>query len=117
MIALMTPLTLSAAEKGPTENETIEALIKHVKGLKEATFIRNGSAYNAKTAGKFLRGKWRANADEIKTATDFIEKAASVSSTTGKPYIIRLKGGGEIKCGDYLKEALRKLEESRGGNA
>ena len=37
----------------------------------------------------------------------FIAKAASVSSTSGKPYLIRFKDGREVKCGDYLKERLK----------
>ena len=47
---------------------------------------------------------------EVKTATDFIEKVASISSTSGKPYVIRFKGKPDVKCGDYLKEELKKLE-------
>ena len=101
---------IRAAEKPLSETDKIEALIKHIEGLKDAKFIRNDSDYDAKTAARFLRGKWRANEKQIKTATDFIDKAASVSSTSGKPYVIRLKGEKEVKCGDYLKEELKKIE-------
>jgi hypothetical protein len=101
---------LRAAESAISEKEKIEALIKHIEGLKDATFVRNDSDYGAKTAARFLRGKWQAHEKEIKTATDFIEKAASVSSTSGKPYVIRFKGGDEVKCGEYLKDRLKKLE-------
>ena len=75
---------IRAAEKPLSETDKIEALIKHIEGLKDAKFIRNDSDYDAKTAARFLRGKWRANEKQIKTATDFIDKAASVSSTSGK---------------------------------
>jgi hypothetical protein len=44
---------------------------------------------------------------------DFIEKVASVSSTSGKPYVIRFKDSHEVKCGDYLKEELKKLEKDK----
>lgn len=87
----------------------IEGLIEHIANLPEAKFVRNGVEYDAKTAAKFLRGKWESNSSDIKTATDFIEKAASVSSTTGKPYLIRFKDGKETKSGEYLLEQLRKL--------
>lgn len=107
------PLLLGAAEKPLTEKEKIEALIKHVEGLKDATFIRNDRDYNAKTAAQFLRRKWDANEKQIKTAADFIDKAASVSSTTGKPYMIRFKDGREVKCGDYLKDELKKLDPTK----
>jgi hypothetical protein len=101
-----------AEEMPAAEKEKVEALIKHLEGLKDAKFVRNGVEYDAATAAKFVRGKWEANAAEIKTAKDFIEKAASVSSTSGKPYLIRFKDGKEVKSREYLLAALEKLEKS-----
>ena len=49
-----------------------------MEDLKETKFVRNGQEYDAKTAGKFLRGKWETNYAKIKTAQDFIEKARQV---------------------------------------
>ncbi len=98
-----------AADGATSSTAQIEALINEIQTLKDASFVRNGSTYDAKTAAKFLRGKWDSHKSEIVTAADFIEKAASVSSTTGKPYIIRFNDGREIKCGDFLKEKLEKL--------
>src|SRR5687768_16880427 len=98
------------AETVPAEKQKIEALIAKVEALEDARFIRNGSDYDAKTAAKFLRGKWGANEDEIKTAQDFIAKAGTASGTSGKPYLIRLKDGREIPCAEYLKGELAKLE-------
>ena len=60
------------------------------------------------------RGKWGANESKIKTAKDFIEKAASASSTTGKAYLIRFKDGKEVKSGDFLRAQLEKLEKVPG---
>lgn len=98
------PVQVEAAD----EKGRIEGLISQIENLKDATFIRNGKSYDAKSAGKFLRGKWQANEKDIRTAEDFIEKAASVSSTTGKPYLIQFSDGREVKCGEYLKEVLLK---------
>jgi len=95
---------------GLSEKVKIEALIAHIEGLDGAVFVRNGSDYDAKTAGKFLRGKWDHAAD-VKTAKDFIEKVASVSGTSGKPYLIRFKDGKEVKSGEYLSAELEKLEK------
>jgi|SoiMethySBSTD1v2_1073268.scaffolds.fasta_scaffold255987_2 tRNA C32,U32 (ribose-2'-O)-methylase TrmJ len=113
LIATAAPLDLRAAEKSMTEKEKIEALIKNLEKLKDATFIRNDRDYDAKTAARFLRGKWRAQEKEIKTAMDFIDKVASVSSTSDKPYVIRIKGAREVKCGEYLKDELKKLEKDK----
>lgn len=88
------------------EKARIEGLIAHVAGLKNAGFIRNGKSYEAKDAAKFLRRKWQANEKEIKTAEQFIEKVATFSGTTGRPYKIKFSDGSEVKCGDYLKEQL-----------
>ena len=113
LLALAAALLVRAAEKPVTEREKIEFLIKHLENLKDATFIRNDSTYDAKVAARFLRGKWEAEAKEIKTAMDFIDKVASVSSTSGKPYVIRFKGASEVKCSEYLKKELKKLEKDK----
>ncbi len=48
---------------------------------------------------------------EIKTATDFIDKIMTVSTSGAKkPYLIRFKDGKETKCADYLKAELNKME-------
>jgi len=100
----------SSQDKPASEKEKIEALIKLVEGLKDARFVRNDREYDAATSAKFMRGKWEADQASIKTAKDFIVKAGSVSSTTGKPYLIRFKDGTQKKSGDYLMEQLLKLE-------
>lgn len=99
-----------AEDKPTTETAKIEALIKHVEGLPAEKFVRNGSEYDAKSAAKFLRGKWDTNHKSISTARDFIDKVATASGTTGKPYLIRFKDGREVKSGEYLTAELKKLE-------
>lgn len=106
--AILTPLR--SEDLVPGEKARIEALIAHLETLAGAVFIRNGSEYDSKTAAKFLRGKWQANGKEIKSAADFIAKAATGSSTSGKPYLIRLKDGSEMPCAGYLSRQLSKLE-------
>jgi tRNA C32,U32 (ribose-2'-O)-methylase TrmJ len=103
------PPRVQAQEKPSSEKQKIEVLIKHVEAMKDAKFVRNDKEYDSKTAARFLRGKWEANEAEIKTAKDFIEKAASISSTTGKPYMIQFNDGKRMKSGDYLRAELKKL--------
>jgi len=97
--------SLPAAEK-----QKIEALIKQVGDLKEAKFIRNGSTYEPSTAVRFLRGKWDANSSDVRSARDFIDKVATMSGTSGKPYYIRFKDGKEIQSRDFLLIELKKIE-------
>jgi hypothetical protein len=104
----------AAGELPADEKAKIEKLIEHVRGLKDAKFVRNDVEYDAATAAKFLQGKWDANASEIASAREFIEKAATQSSTSGKPYLIRLKQGDatkDVKSSEYLLEQLKLLEK------
>jgi len=110
LLSIAVAPSLRAEDLAPAEKTKIEALIAHLENLKDATFTRNGTDYDAKAAAKFLRGKWKAQDKEIKTAGDFIAKAATRSSTSGKPYLIRLKGEAESPCADYLAAQLKKLE-------
>jgi len=109
VLALMA-LAIPAVANPPSEKEKIECLIHAVEGLKGAKFIRNGSEYDSAAAAKFLRRKWEAHAKSIVTARDFIDKAASSSSTSGQPYLIQFKDGKPVKCGEYLSEELKRLE-------
>lgn len=110
LLLFAAPSFLHAQSLPVAEKQKIEALIKQVGDLKDAKFIRNGSTYEVASAVRFLRGKWDANAVEVKTARDFIEKVASESRTSGTPYLIRFKDGREIKSRDYLLAELQKIE-------
>jgi hypothetical protein len=103
--------TVVAGQTAPAaERQKIESLIKQVGDLKDAKFIRNGSTYQVSSAVRFLRGKWDANAADVKSARDFIERVTSASGTSGKPYLIRFKDGREIRSREYLLAELQKLE-------
>jgi len=104
------PAFSRAQSAPPAEKQKIETLIKQVGDLKDAKFVRNGSSYEPATAVRFLRGKWEANDAQVKTARDFIDKVASFSGTSGKPYLIRFKDGRELKSSDFLLAELRKLD-------
>ncbi|MGH7798526.1 MAG: DUF5329 family protein [Candidatus Binatia bacterium] len=103
--------SIAQAQTAPEpEKKKIETLIGRVSDLQDATFIRNGTEYDVATAVRFLRGKWKANDSYVKTARDFIDKVASASGTSGKPYHIRFKDGQEIPSRDFLLTELQKLE-------
>ena len=110
LFVILAPSLLYAQSLPVAEKQKIEALIKQVGGLTDAKFIRNGSPYEVTSAVRFLRGKWNANAAEVTSARDFIDKVASVSGTSGKPYLIRFKDGREMKSREFLLAELQKLE-------
>lgn len=110
MAFLVAPAFLQAQALPATEKQKIETLIKHVGDLKDAKFVRNGSTYEPVIAVRFLRGKWDANKAEVKSARDFIDKAATKSDTSGKPYLMRFNDGKEIPSRDFLLAELKKIE-------
>jgi len=110
LLGLGFPPFLRAQALPTYEKQKIEALIKQVAALKDATFVRNGWNYNANNAATFLRLKWETKVAEVKTAVDFIDKVASISGTSGKPYLIRFKDGSEILSHDFLLAELKKLD-------
>ena len=110
LIFLVAPSFLQSQHLPATEKQKIEALIKQVGDLKDAKFVRNGTVYEPATAVRFLRGKWDANASDVKTARDFIDKVATMSGTSGKPYLIRFKDGKEIPSREFLLAELKKIE-------
>ena len=110
LFGMLLPPIVASQTAPAAERQKIESLIKQVGSLKDAKFIRNGSTYEVPSAVRFLRGKWDANAAEVKSARDFIDKVASMSSSSGKPYLIRFKDGREIKSRDFLLAELQKLE-------
>ena len=77
----------------PVENQKIDFLINSIEALGDATFVRNGSAYDAKTAGDHLRLKLKRAGTRVRTADDFIRYCASVSSLSGVPYQIHFADG------------------------
>lgn len=92
----------------PVEQE-IEALLTRGAARQDVQFVRNGQAYDAATAGKFLRSKWDRQKADSKAVGDFIDRIATKSSTTGQPYLIRFKDGQTVECRVFL---LRLLAQS-----
>ena len=104
------PSFLDAQNLRADEKQKIEALIKLVGDLKDAKFVRNGSTYEPATAVRFLRGKWNVNKAGVKSARDFIDKVATKSETSGKPYLLRFSDGNEIHSREFLLTELEKIE-------
>jgi hypothetical protein len=91
----------SAAE--PTEKERIDAAVLRVE-KSDLTFIRNGAEHNGKDAADHLRLKLRNAGSAVKTFDDFVEKVATKSSISGKPYEVKLKDGTKVELAKWIRE-------------
>ena len=95
-----------------SEKEKIELLILAVAQLKNAVFIRNGSEHTLADAVDHMRMKWKAAGEQITTARQFIEGAASKSSVSGEPYEIRFADGRTVTAGEFFRTELERIEGS-----
>jgi hypothetical protein len=112
VLALIAALCiLPAARAAPLPTAELE--INHLLGLIEQSgceFFRNGTWYDAQRAAAHLRTKYDAlsASEEIATAEDFIDKAASRSSMSGQAYLIRCGGGAPMTTRQWFSAALAR---------
>jgi len=109
-VPVLGPRTATAPVAHLSEAQKIQALIHSVETLQGAVFIRNGSEYDSAKAADHLRRKLDYAGKRITTADQFIDKLATGSSMTGKPYKIRFADGRTVESAVYFHEQLRKLE-------
>src|SRR5262245_7788508 len=112
---IVLPLAIagSAQAMPPAEDAKAKTLLAKVEATKDAVFIRNGSEYNSANAAEFLRRKCAKEWDKLPSAREFLRQCASQSSTSGKPYQIRLAGGAPRPSGEVLGEWLDAIEAGK----
>ena len=101
---------LPAVAAADTAEVEIEHLIATV-GESGCTFIRNGSRHDADDAASHMRLKYRRGKRYATTAELFIERLASKSSFSGKPYAIECPGSDAVPSGDWLSARLQEYRE------
>ena len=111
---LLLPLPAGAGEVPDRQREQarITALLDAVE-RSGAQFIREKKAYSAVEGRKHLQRKLRHAGDRVKTAEQFIEGIASRSSTTGRPYIVKLPSGEQMETGPWLRQRLAEIDARR----
>ena len=74
-------------------------------------FNRNGTWYAAVDAKSHIKAKlaYFEGKGEIKTTENFIDLAASTSSVSGKPYLVRCGGGTPIESRKWLNAQLATI--------
>ena len=101
LLALTMAPAIAAGEMMDTE---IDYLLESVASS-SCTFIRNGKEHEASDARDHLQMKRRRGKRYFDSTEEFIERLASKSSWTGKPYRIRCDGE-EVNAGDWFTALL-----------
>ncbi|CAN7242391.1 MULTISPECIES: DUF5329 family protein [Variovorax] len=116
LLALVLGLAAALAQATPSasEQKLIDTLILRVSKMTTMTFMRNGDEHNAADAAKHMQAKFDHFKDEITTAEDFIDRCASRSEMTGKPYKIKMPNGSMRDANEFLNAELRTLRQGGG---
>lgn len=96
----------------PPTNVQLEVsfLLGYIEGS-GCQFFRNGKWHNSREAQAHLRDKyqWLVERNQVNTTEDFIEKAATQSSLSGKRYAVTCQGGASIPAKQWLQAELARL--------
>lgn len=103
----------ACAEPPPEASAEIERLIADL-GASGCMFQRNGTWYVSSEAQSHLRRKyeWLARRDLVDSAEQFIERAGSRSSMSGKAYQVRCDGKTAVPAAQWLNGRLAELRRS-----
>ncbi len=102
------------AQQQALEQRKIDYLIASVAALKNASFIRNGKAYDAPKAADHMRLKLRFAGSRVKNAEDFIVYCGTGSSVSGIKYTIRFADGHTEDSATYLRHRLNTYSPAAG---
>lgn len=113
MIATVLSSLSGAACAAPLPQPQTETEVTHLLEFVQASpcqFNRNDTWYSGKDARLHLEMKYDslASRGSISKAEDFIDKAASKSSLSGRNYQIRCQDGKTISSAQWLSEELRR---------
>lgn len=112
LAALFAAVMLAAAHAAPSPDaqREIDALIAGL-GASGCAFERNGRWYDAAAARAHLQKKYvyLRKRDLADTAELFIERAASESSMSGKPYRVRCPGQAAEPSAQWFRQRLQAL--------
>lgn len=91
------------------EANRIDALLGIIE-RSDVTFIRNDHELTGQAFAAHLRGKHRFYGTSGTSLAGFIENIASRSSTTGRPYRVKLANGEIVDAGEWLRDQAARLD-------
>ena len=105
---LLAALLVPAGAPAGTAEE-IDHLLQYIE-KSDCVFTRNGEEHTGVEALEHIRMKYNYVRKRVQTAEDFIKYAATKSSLSGKPYLVRC-GEQEVSTADWLKEELARFRQ------
>jgi len=113
LLTIVFATAVSAASLSPAARAEIDALLSRLEAS-SCTFNRNGTWYPATEARSHLLRKLKYLEDRgmVQSAEQFIERAASSSSTTGQPYLVQCGSGAPVQSGTWLLSQLQAMRAS-----
>jgi hypothetical protein len=120
-ILLMLALLWSGIAIGQTSSAATTREIAHLFSALEQSdcqFYRNGSWYGASKASAHLRRKYEyiLRRGPVKSAETFIDLAASKSSFSGKPYLVRCGDLAPVESGAWFRQKLADFRNAGTGS-
>jgi hypothetical protein len=106
-------ITATAAPLSPAARAEIDGLLVRLVAS-GCEFNRNGSWYTAAEAKSHLLQKLKYLEDRgmVQTTEQFVEMAASRSSISGQPYLVRCGSSGPVQSGQWLRSELHDLRSA-----
>jgi len=103
-------ITANAAPLSPAAKAEIDALLVRLM-TSGCEFNRNGNWYTAAQAQSHLSQKLKYFEDRgmVQTTEQFIEMAASGSSMSGQPYMVRCGTSAPVQSSHWLRSQLKDL--------
>ena len=103
-------IAATAAALSPAARVEIDGLLVRLVAS-GCEFNRNGSWYPAAKAKSHLSQKLKYLEDRgmVQTTEQFIEMAASSSSMSGQPYLVRCGNGAPVPSGNWMRSELKAL--------
>ena len=108
LAVLLLAANVAAADKADTDETEIQYLLNAI-GTSGCAFVRNGTEHPSLEAQDHLAMKYRRGKRYAKTAEQFIERLASKSSWTGKPYQVVCPDEPAVDSGVWLTKQLMIL--------
>lgn len=90
----------------------ISSMLEGLAQKKDLIFVRNGDEHTCDEAVSHLRLKLGNTRNRIDTAEQFIDKVASSSSITGKPYIVKMPGKSDENAQPFLHALIAQTDKT-----